>query len=75
MEEFVCHCKWKYILGSKEFYGPIFTDGKPPFTDDATLAKLRPIRDFEDEYGDCWSDWKRTKSTKRRIRRAGRASG
>lgn len=53
MNLFTCRCGWSYLLGRKRFYGPIFDGG------DASSARMQPIEQFEEGYGDCWVAWHR----------------
>lgn len=53
MQEFVCHCKWTYIIGEKHVYGPIFEDRT------AHLARMMPRQEFEDGYTDCAYDYQK----------------
>ena len=40
-------CKLQYIIGSRQFYGPIFEDGS------TSNARMQPISDLKEGYGDC----------------------
>lgn len=54
MELFICECGWRYILGKKKFFGPLFENSYE-------CAQIRPIEDFHDGYGHCWIYWTHTR--------------
>lgn len=54
MKEFMCHCKWTFIVGKKYVYGPIFEDKS------AQAARLMPREEFDDGYGDCAYDYQKS---------------
>lgn len=54
MRLFECCCKWKYIIGSKKVYGPIYPAGIGEFPELLSNTQRMMSREqFEDEYADC----------------------
>lgn len=55
MKIFECQCKFKFIIGNKKVWGPIFDDGN------ALAAHMMTLEEFEEQYGDCMTDFEKTK--------------
>lgn len=55
---FDCECRYRFIVGKKHVYGPIFSHDLPGhFTGDPggcyTRGKMMTREEFEDDYPDC----------------------
>lgn len=58
MRVFDCRCTWRFIIGDKQVYGPIYLHNLPGhFTGDPggcyTRGRLMTTEEFADQYGDC----------------------
>ena len=57
MQVFDCSCKWRFIIGKKQVYGPIWAIGLPGHFTGATgchtRGRMMTREQFEDEYADC----------------------
>ncbi len=49
-----CSCKWSYVIGRKNVYGPIWPMGIGDFPDALSNTQQMMTRaQWEDEYSDC----------------------
>lgn len=54
MKDFTCCCDWRFIVGRRQVYGPIYSMGIGEFPDLlATSQRLMSMERFRDEYADC----------------------
>jgi hypothetical protein len=54
---FDCPCKWRFLVGKKKVYGPIYAHDLPGhFTGPSgchTQGRMMSREQFEDDYADC----------------------
>jgi len=57
MREFTCTCTWRFIVGKKRVFGPVFEMGLPGHFSGRTgcyhVGHMMSREEFEDEYADC----------------------
>jgi len=51
MKEFTCGCGWKYIVGKRRVYGPLY--------EKSATHRMMTIEDWRLQYGDCWAAYNR----------------
>lgn len=54
MKVFDCTCSWRFVVGRKHVYGPIYTmpDHGHPYSC-YSQGRMMTRREFEDWYADC----------------------